>query len=399
MKKQILVIGPGMEIGGVERSLLGLLDAIDYSRYDVDLFLLSHTGEFMPLINKNVNLLPENKQFSYISWPILKLLKNGKILMAATRLYCKLYGDIRAWIKRTSTINTTFCKKVISDRSKKLSKHYDVAMGFFAPHYFLNDRVNADLKIGWVHTDYGNATEKPDVKFMLPMWSKLDYIACVSEAVKASFDNVFPTLKEKSIVIENIVSSEFIKNQAAAFDTASEMPDDSAVKLLSIGRYCDAKAFDLIPEAVSRLLDRGYNLKWYIIGYGPDEQLIRTRISEFHVEDHVVLLGKKSNPYPYLKACDIYAQPSRYEGKAVTVTEAKILNKPVMITRYDTAASQVKDGFDGYICEQGVAGIAGGVEFMMNNKAFCDQLSENTKKLRYDNAEEFDKIVKLYGRG
>lgn len=395
MKKKVLIIGPGMEIGGVERSLLGLLDAIDYEKYEVDLFLLSHTGEFMPFINEKVNLLPENKMFAYVSWPISKLVKSKEFYMAAIRLFCKLYGDIRAKIKKTATINTAFCKKVISNKCKKLSKRYDIAFGFFAPHYFLNDRVDADLKIGWVHTDYGNSVEKPDVEFMLPMWSQLDYIACVSDDVKTSFDNVFSSLKEKSIVVENIISSDFVKNQSDAFEVKVEMPDDSNIKILSIGRYCNAKAFDLIPEAVRRLLDKGYNLKWYIVGYGPDEKLIKSRIAEFGVQENVILLGKKSNPYPYLKECDIYAQPSRYEGKAVTVTEAKMLNKPVMIARYATASSQVDDGVDGYICEQGVEGIVKGIEFLINNKDFCDNLVQNTKINKYDNIKEIEKILML----
>lgn len=395
MKKKVLIIGPGMEIGGVERSLLGLLDAIDYDKYDVDLFLLSHTGEFMPLINKNANLLPENKMFSYVSWPILKLIKKGKLYIASIRLFSKFYGDFRARIKKTDTINITLCKKIVASKVKSLKKHYDIALGFFGPHYFLSNKVDADLKIGWVHTDYSSSTELPDVKFTLPMWSKLDFIACVSEQVKLSFEKIYPSLQGKTVVIENIFSSDFVKARAEEFAVKDEMPDNTDVKILSVGRFCTAKAFDDVVIACDKLKQKGYDFKWYLIGYGQDEQLIKGLIEKYSLQDTVIVLGKKDNPYPYMKECDIYAQPSRYEGKAVTVTEAQILNKPVMITRYATSSAQLKEGFDGYICEMGIDGVVEGIEYMINNPDFRNTLIENTRTVTYDNAFEAQKIFEL----
>ena len=100
MKKKILIIGPGMEIGGVERSLIGLLNSIDYDEFEVDLFLLSHTGEFMSLIDKRTRLLPEDKKFSLISWPISSLISQKHWGMALIRLFSKIYGDLRAKVTR-----------------------------------------------------------------------------------------------------------------------------------------------------------------------------------------------------------------------------------------------------------------------------------------------------------
>ncbi len=396
MKKKILVIGPGMEIGGVERSLIGLLNSIDYDEFEVDLFLLSHTGEFMPLIDKRTRLLPEDKKLSLISWSISALIRQGHWGMALIRLFSKIYGDLRAKVTKSDTLNITICKKLVSKISKPLPDHYDIALGFLGPHYFLEEKVDADLKIGWVHTDYANINEKPDVKYTLPMWNKLHYIACVSENVKQSFDSVYPSLTDKTIIIENIMSSEFIKSQANLFGVEREMPADGYVRVLSVGRFCTAKAFDEAVISCSILVKRGYKIKWYLIGYGPDEHLIKEKIEEFHMKDHMIILGKRDNPYPYIKACDIYAQPSRYEGKAVTVTEAQILNKPVLITRYATAASQVKEDIDGYICEMGAESVANGLEYLLNHEDVRSRLIENTMKEEYDNKAEVNKIVKLW---
>lgn len=134
----------------------------------------------------------------------------------------------------------------------------------------------------------------------------------------------FPELKSKIVLIENILSKTFIEEQSNAFDVSNEMPADS-IKLLSIGRFCEAKNFDNVPEIASLIKAKGVDFKWYLIGYGSDEELIRTKISEYNMDDTVIVLGKKENPYPYIKACDIYVQPSRYEGKCVAVREAQIL--------------------------------------------------------------------------
>lgn len=388
-----------MEIGGVERSLLGLLDSIDYAQCDVDLFLLSHTGEFMPLINKNVNLLPESKMFSLVSWPITNLITSGHFYMACIRMWSKFYGAVRAKVTKTESLNITICKKIVSRKTKRLKVTYDLALGFFAPHYFLEERVDAKVKIGWVHTDYSNITELPDVIYTLPMWEKLDYIACVSEKVKASFDSVYPALKSKTIVAENILSDVLVRKQAESCDVSGEMPQGDFIKILSVGRFCTAKAFDEIPAACKELVSRGYKLKWYLIGYGPDEELIRQKIHECHMEDHVIILGKKDNPYPYMKTCDIYVQPSRYEGKAVTVVEAQILNKPVMITRYATSASQVQEGIDGFICEMGSEGIVDGLGYLIDHPEICRTLAENTKRNNYCNENEIEQLLELLPNG
>ena len=124
--------------------------------------------------------------------------------------------------------------------------------------------------------------------------------------------------------------------------------------------------------------------------------MIRKIIRENNLEDSFILLGKKINPYPYMKAADIYVQPSRYEGKAVTVGEAQILGKPVLITNYTTAKSQVRENIDGYICELSVEGIANGIEKLYEDKNLRTKLSDNCKKTNYSNSNELSNLYKLF---
>ena len=109
----------------------------------------------------------------------------------------------------------------------------------------------------------------------------------------------------------------------------------------------------------------------------------------------MILLGKKDNPYPYIKACDIYVQPSRYEGKSVTVREAQVLCKPVIVTNYTTARSQVKDGVDGCIVPQDNEGCADGMTEAIQNRAELDAFSAYLQEHDYGNEDEVEKVLKI----
>ena len=397
MKKKIFIFSHAMEIGGAERALLGLLNSIDYSKYEVDLFLLKHSGELMPLIPKQVNLLPEISQYSAIMKPMVLALKEGQIKVVLGRLCGKLKAklyDIKHTLNRSAVAIEYSHKHTVKYLPKVNNEHYDIAISFLTPHYIVSEKVNADKKIAWIHTDY--STIELDVKSELAMWSKFDNIVSISDDVTRAFLFTFPSLENKIVKIENILSKDFIEEQADLFNVENEMTDDS-VKLLSIGRFCEAKNFDDVPEIASIIKSKGVDFKWYIIGYGADENLIKSKIAQYNMEDTVFILGKKDNPYPYIKACDIYVQPSRYEGKCVAVREAQILNKPVIITNYASSKSQLQDGFDGVIVPMDNQGCADGIVKVIDDKDLQNQLIENTKKTDYTNSKEIEKLYKLIG--
>jgi glycosyltransferase involved in cell wall biosynthesis len=171
------------------------------------------------------------------------------------------------------------------------------------------------------------------------------------------------------------------------------------IKLLSVGRYTHAKNYDNVPDICRRLINASgdVDLRWFIIGFGDDSN-IRQAIAETGMERHVVLLGKKENPYPYIKACDIYVQPSRYEGKSVTVREAQMLCKPVVVTNYPTAASQITDGVDGVIVPLDNEGCAKGLASVIADEDLRHRLSAHLATHDYGNEAEIDKLYALLPR-
>lgn len=395
--KKIIIISHAMELGGAERALLGLLDNIDYKNYQVDLFLLRHEGELLPFINSNVHILPAVPEYTVLARPMSQTLKEGHVLLTAVRMYAKLAAKIRCKKMKISGENTValeYSHKYICKFLPKISEEkYDFAISFLTPHYFAAEKVCAKRKLAWIHTDY--SVVNVDKRSELKMWSAYDYIASISKNVGDAFAALFPPLKNKIVEIENIQPEKLIRAQADESEIAEDMPDDGAIKLLSIGRFCNAKNFDNVPDICSRLVSMGLNVVWYLIGFGGSETLIHEKIVEAGMEKHVIVLGKKENPYPYIKKCDLYVQPSRYEGKSVTVREAQMLCKPVVITRYATSASQLEDGVDGVIVPMDNEGCANGIAELLRSPERMAALSAACRERDYSNRAEVEKLYEL----
>ena len=199
-------------------------------------------------------------------------------------------------------------------------------------------------------------------------------------------------LNNKIVNIENILSPSLIKQEAKLFDP-QEM-QGNFIKLCSIGRFCYQKNFESIPFIAKILKGKGLNFKWYIIGFGDIAETIKN-IKATDTEDCVILLGKKENPYPYIANCHIYVQPSRYEGKSVTVREAQILCKPIVITNYPTASSQVIDGKDGVICQMDNNSIANAIFNLVQDNNKQSKIVEYLLLHDYGNENEVNKIYQF----
>ncbi|MDE6859930.1 MAG: glycosyltransferase [Duncaniella sp.] len=395
-KPSIFIAMHYLELGGAEAALIGLLDAFDFDRVDVDLFLYSHRGDLMEFIPPEVNLLPQIKEYSMIEAPMTEALRRGCIRVVYGRMKSKIRFKRYISKKKPSDGNAIFgyVGKYVTPGLPKISRrHYDLAISFLTPHNVVLDKVSAGRKICWIHTDYTRIDT--DTALELPVWNGYDNIVSISPTVTENFLRIFPSLHDRITEIENILPEKIIRKQAEAYKPVEISP--THFNILSIGRFTYPKNFDNIPDICRRIISiTGIrNLRWHIIGFGGDEGLIRQRIREAGMEEHVIILGKKSNPYPYIKACDLYIQPSRYEGKSVTVREAQMLGKPVIIADYPTAKSQVENNIDGIIAPSDNAGCSQRISDVILHKEIMEQLSRNTALRDYSNRREIDKIYAL----
>lgn len=396
--KSVLISSFDMEVGGVERSLISMLENFDYENYAVDLMLYRHKGDFMNLLSSNYKLINEISEYATYRKSIKEVFNEKKYNLGITRILAninsKLIGKLKS-INESGYYQMQLMWKYSMPFLPKVDKEYDVAISYLWPHYFIADKLKAKIKIAWIHTDY--SIIETDIKEDLKIWNKFNYIMAVSEECKNAFLKKYPSLIDKVRVMENITSPEFIKKMSEDEVSDGINSNDINFNIVSVGRLSYAKGIDNAVRALKILQNKGLsNIKWYIVGYGGDEEMIRELIKENNIEDSFILLGKKTNPYPYMKSCDLYVQPSRYEGKAVTVDEARILGKPTLITNYVTASSQLTEGFDGIICELSVEGIAEGIEKLYKDEKVREKISNNCKNSNYSNSCELEKLYKLF---
>ena len=398
MKPRIFINIHYLEIGGAETSLIGLLQALGPKRVEVDLFLNDHRGEMMAYIPNWVNVLPPCKAYTMIERPIKEVIKAGYIHIALARLWAKIRFELYARKKQPIDGSAIFgyVSKYVTPllpSLKRLGK-YDLAISFVTSHNIVLDKVQAKKKICWIHTDYTNIDVNTDLE--LAVWSGYDHIVSISKDVTLNFCQVFPSLGNKIIEIENILSPRFIRQQADLEAQPLDMLKvGNGYTLLTIGRYSYQKKQEEIPIICRMLIEKGLTIKWYIIGYGGSDEYICKAITKEGMEENVILLGKRANPYPYIKACDWYIQPSRYEGKSVVVREAQILGKPVIITDYPTSASQVQNGVDGIIVPMDIGKCAEAIAMALTNKSLKKSIVEHLTTYDYSYEVEVEKIYSL----
>lgn len=400
MKPHILILMHYLEIGGAETALVGLLNALDKERVDVDLFLHDHRGEMMQFIPEWVNVLPAVEPYTLLERPIREVLKTRHWGIAAARLWAKIVSRRRYKKSGSALPNASefhYMAKYTTPLLPMINRNttYDLAISFLSPHQIALQKVKARRRLAWIHTDYTKIWV--DAEDELPVWRGYDRIASISDDVTKTFLQTFPALAntDKIVLIENILSPAFVRRRADIEDVEDEFGHFEGTRILSVGRFSEAKNYDNVPDICRRMVEKGVEMKWFIIGFGGEEQLIREKIAEAGMQEHVIILGKRSNPYPYIKACDIYVQPSRYEGKSVTVREAQMLGKPVVVTNYPTAASQIRNGVDGVIVPMDNEGCARGLAEVIADKALQERLVEYLRQHDYGNESEVEKIYSI----
>ncbi|MDP4083181.1 MAG: glycosyltransferase [Bacillota bacterium] len=370
MKKSILFIINKLVCGGAEKSLISLLETIDYTKYDVDLFLFKHEGLFLSKVPKGVKLIEEPVEYRYFDMPIktaiINSVKKGRVDIVFLRM---LAGYI---FKREK--NKARCEqrvwKYLSKSIKKLNKKYDVAIGFLEknPIYFCIEKVDAETKIGFIHSDYDKLGMDP--KIDKKYFNQLDKLITVSVESAKILKRNFPNISDKIKVMHNIVSPAAIRK--LSLDKGGIRY--KGITISSVGRLDYVKGYDMAIEACELLIKNGFDIKWYVVGEGEERKKIEQMIKEKNLFTHFILLGVKENPYPYIREADIYVHPSRFEGKSMAIDEAKILQKPIVVTRFNTAKDQISHQVNGIVVDMNAKSIYEGIKSLIENHELRNKL-------------------------
>lgn len=395
MKKKVVFVISSLKLGGAEKSLITLLDEFNYDEFDVDVILFNKSGELLNDINKNVNIIIKSKNIENYFKPIKNIIMSTN-KKKYTILFKRILNGITLRILKNRKAAEEIIWKNISNIIEEDLFKYDVAIAYCQglPTYYVAEKINAKKKIAWMHTNYSKTLydEEYDINF----YTKYNKIITVSKDAKIDFQNTFKSLHDNCDVIYNIIDEKRIMELSKVHNV--DFDRGKCQIILSIGRLHYSKGFDIMIPVIKKLVDDKINIKWYIIGEGPERKNLERLIKKFKLEGVCILLGAKKNPYPYLKMCDIYVQPSRIEGYCITLAEAKLFNKPILTTNFTGAAEQIVNGVTGTICNQGIEEIYINLKELLNNKTIQNRYSSNLKISDIRCKNDIQKLYAIIGR-
>lgn len=394
MKKILFVIN-SLTIGGSEKSLVSLLSLLDYKKYSVDLLMFRHGGEFEKYIPKEVNVLNELGYYSYVGKKKNGISNLNKSKYAFNRIKTSI--NLRINLKKSIPIHADQVLyrshyKVLDNTNKK----YDVAIAYSQglPTYYVAEKVNSDKKLAWINCDY--VTTMYDKEYDKKFYRDFSKIIVVSNNIRQSIVKLNKEYEKKLEVIFDIVDPKLIEKMA---EEEKVLQDKSYINILTVARLVIVyKGYDVAIKAAKLLKDDGYRFKWFVIGDGEDKNKMKQLILENEVEDCFILLGKKDNPYPYMKNCDIYVQPSKREGFGLTVVEAKILKKPILCTNFNTASEIINNKYDGIIVDKNEEDLYRGLKMYIDDLKLKEDILHNlNSENQYSSVSEIEKIFNLIG--
>ena len=359
MKKLFFLLS-SMNVGGVEKALLGLLSVIPLDKYDVHVGLIQKKGGFMDYLPKEVKIHEisvYNNYWRFINdpplWNIKTLLKQGHIIEAL--IHCFLYIHFKI------TSNRYWFYKYLLRNEPMMSEQYDLALAFAGPSqmmdYYVCEKVNAPVKCGWIHFDVSKFGI--DKGMTAQLYKNYQKIFIVSETARDIFDNMFAQFKNKTEVFYNIVSPKQVIRLAENGESFTD--NYKGKRILTVGRISEEKGQRVAIEALKILLDKGVDVKWYYVGDGKDRSYCEELAKNLGVSDKVVFLGTQTNPYGFMKDCDLYMQPSRHEGFCITLAEALCFPNPIVATDFTGADEQLQHRANGVVTGMSAEEIAEGI--------------------------------------
>lgn len=384
-RKKVAILLPWLKMGGTNKIALNFInELIQYC--DVTLILSENTGELLQSLPEKVHLIIDKMDsFKQIVRKDVHALRIIYLLRD-----CSYYAKIKAGKDGVHNY-----KYIVGRHDYISEEEYDCAVSYHgqSPERLLNllYRIHAKKKAVWIHGEM--SFPERIMKEMSEYYKKVDHFFFVSNPTRRSFVEHFPFVEKKSTVYYNPI------DRAEILEKAGERfyPEfsDQFINLLTVGRLSKEKGQDMIPAIMRSLLDAGYSVRWYLIGDGDTRRRIEDSIREHHVETAVFLLGTKTNPYCYMRACDIYIQPSYTEGYSTTICEAGILGKAIIGTEPSGGIrDQIKDGEDGMIVEASIEGLTNGIERLIIDKALLHQFEEKIRSRDFEGKGEITKFLK-----
>ncbi|MBI9041548.1 glycosyltransferase [Lutibacter sp.] len=375
MKKVVYII-ESLNLGGAETSLVTFLINLDYSKYEVDLILFTEENFFINYLPKEVNVI-------IIDFPKINIINRIKYKCQRIFNFKKSHSAQILW-------------KLIDSKLKVFEKDYDIAhaynQGFST--YYTSKFIKSKKKLAWINIDYQKVKYK--IQFDFPFYTKYDKVIAISNKVKQGFEEELNKIN-KTVDIETIklFADEKILEQKSSENLPIKF-DKNKINIVTTCRLSKQKGLHLAIESCRKLINKGYEIHWYVVGEGEERGNLEKLIRKNKISNHFTLLGKTTNPFPYMKACDIYVQTSIFEGWGLTVIEALLLRKLVVSTNFPTAYDIIVNNMTGLISEMESDDIVRNIERYILDEDFTESIKENLlKRKNFDKEESLNKLEEI----
>lgn len=371
--KHVLFVIDTLRMGGAEKSLVSLLNALDPQRIQADLLVFEGGGVLQKDVPEWVRIIEADSVTRGMTLELRKyfkdLVKAGKLLAAGSRILMTIRAKGNS---RRGKPN--FGWGAVSRHIPALPGHYDAAVGYLEgfPDFYVIDKVDADKKIGWIHIDMTKRSPSPREA---AYYERFDAIATISDICLNAFTAQFPAVKDRIQIIENVVLPAEVHRKADA--SANAVWDENRIHLVTVGRLDYQKGIDVAARACKVLKNRGLDVCWHVYGKGIMHDEIMRYVEENGLSQNFILEGMEPNPYPYMKKAYLLVQPSRWEGKSIVLDEAKILGKAIVVTNYPSVADQIEDGVTGIVTGMEPENIADGIQRVLSDPQLKRTLEEN----------------------
>ena len=385
MKERVLYVVSSFGTGGICRALQNTLNCFDINKYEVDVFAIIpegvYSGEFV-----NCNVLESNYLLSSICSNYYTLHGFKKVVGYTAKVVNRLSGG---------RFITFVMKHIANQIVKKRRYQAVVAYSEGIPTKFVSEVLHPN-KIAWIHCDYQSYLRIVGQKES-SIYQCFNHIVCVSDYTRKSFLNIYPEFASNTQYIYNVLDSHFIKESSEQEHIVQY--ENNLINVVSVGRIDSVKRFSEIPKIISQMKNSN-NVKWYIVGpaVGKQEEykLLKNNIEKYEVQSQVVLLGERSNPYPYIANADILACTSASEACPYVINEAKILGTPIVSTNFGSAYEFIENDKDGIITP--LEEMANAMDKLIDNHELYSGIKKTLSAFEYDNIKIMSAIYSLISK-
>ena len=254
---------------------------------------------------------------------------------------------------------------------------------------FVLDRTNAKMKIGWIHGDFSLCGANN--KYSHKLYPRFDKVVACSEGTRDVFLKCIPACKEKCFTIRNCNDYEMIKLKSQpAIDY-----NEKKFNIITVARLSEEKGLERALYAIKYCENKGYDLKYHIIGSGSEEKRLKELAFEIGLNETVYFYGNQINPYPYMVNADLFMLTSYHEAAPMVFDEAMSLGVPLLSTKTTSTDEMILNIGGGYVCENNQKAINEKLEYILAHQAELIRINQQLKDRNFNNLESIQKFIDL----